>query len=38
MADITRYHPFGELDDMMRGLVFRPMRVAEPRIEQINVT
>jgi HSP20 family protein len=37
MADITRYDPFRELDDMMRGLVFRPVRVAEPRIEQIKV-
>jgi HSP20 family protein len=37
MAEITRYDPFRELDDMMRGLVFRPVRVAEPRIEQIKV-
>jgi HSP20 family protein len=37
MADITRYDPFRELDDMMRGLVFRPVRVPEPRIEQIKV-
>jgi HSP20 family protein len=37
MADITRYDPFRELDDMMRGLVFRPVRMAEPRIEQIKV-
>ena len=37
MAEITRYDPFRELDDMMRGLVFRPVRMAEPRIEQIKV-
>ena len=37
MADIARYDPFRELDEMMRGLVFRPVRVAEPRIEQIKV-
>jgi HSP20 family protein len=37
MADIARYDPFRELDDMMRGLVFRPVRVPEPRIEQIKV-
>jgi HSP20 family protein len=37
MADITRYDPFRELDDMMRGLVFRPIRITEPRIEQIKV-
>jgi len=37
MADIARYDPFRELDEMMRGLVFRPVRVPEPRIEQIKV-
>jgi HSP20 family protein len=37
MANIARYDPFRELDEMMRGLVFRPVRVAEPRIEQIKV-
>ena len=37
MADIARYDPFRELDEMMRGMVFRPVRVAEPRIEQIKV-
>jgi len=37
MANIARYDPFRELDDMMRGLVFRPVRVSEPRIEQIKV-
>lgn len=37
MADIARYDPFRELDDMMRGLVFRPVSVSEPRIEQIKV-
>jgi HSP20 family protein len=37
MADITRYDPFRELDEMMHGLVFRPVRVPEPRIEQIKV-
>ncbi|HXV07478.1 MAG TPA: Hsp20/alpha crystallin family protein [Burkholderiales bacterium] len=37
MADITRYDPFRELDDMMRGMVFRPVRMPEPRIEQIKV-
>lgn len=37
MAEITRHDPYGELDDMMRGLVFRPVRVPEPRIEQIKV-
>jgi HSP20 family protein len=37
MADITRYDPFRELDDMMRGLVFRPVRMPGPRIEQIKV-
>ena len=37
MADITRYDPFRELDEMMHGLVFRPVRVSEPRIEQIKV-
>jgi HSP20 family protein len=37
MADIKRYDPFRELDDMMRGLVFRPVRMPEPRIEQIKV-
>jgi HSP20 family protein len=37
MADITRYDPFREMDEMMRGLVFRPVRVPEPRIQQIKV-
>ena len=37
MAQITRYDPFGELDELMRGLVFRPMRVDAPRLEQIKV-
>lgn len=37
MADIKRYDPFRELDDLMGGLVFRPMRISQPRIEQIKV-
>jgi HSP20 family protein len=37
MADIARYDPFRELDEMMQGLVFRPVRTAGPRIEQIKV-
>ena len=37
MAQITRYDPFGELDDLMRGLVFRPTRMDVPRLEQIKV-
>ncbi|HZP85249.1 MAG TPA: Hsp20/alpha crystallin family protein [Burkholderiales bacterium] len=37
MADVRRYDPFQELDDMMRGLVFRPVRVATPQIQSIRI-
>jgi HSP20 family protein len=32
-----RYDPFGDLDDLMRGVVFRPMRMDAPRLEQIKI-
>jgi len=37
MADIKRYDPLREMDDLMGGLVFRPMRISQPRIEQIKM-
>lgn len=37
MAQVTRYDPFREVDDLMRGLVFRPVRMDAPRVEQIKV-
>ncbi len=38
MANIRRLDPFQELDDMMRGLVFRPVRMAQaPQIETIRI-
>jgi HSP20 family protein len=32
-----RYDPFGDLDDLMRGVVFRPIRMETPRLEQIKI-
>jgi len=38
MANIRRLDPFQELDDMMRGLVFRPVRMEQaPQIESIKI-
>lgn len=38
MANIKNLDPFQELDDMMRGLVFRPVRAGQaPQIESIKV-
>jgi HSP20 family protein len=32
---IRRYDPFREMEDMMRGLVFKPMRMAEAEAPEI---
>jgi len=38
MANMKSLDPFQQLDDMMGGLVFRPVRVGQaPRIESIKV-
>ncbi|MCW5619844.1 MAG: Hsp20/alpha crystallin family protein, partial [Burkholderiales bacterium] len=38
MANLQRFDPFQELDDMLRGLVFRPVRMAHaPQIESIRI-
>ena len=38
MADlIRRYDPFREVDELMRGLVFKPMVVPEPELPSIKI-
>lgn len=38
MANLQRFDPFQELDDILRGVVFRPMRMAQtPQIESIRI-
>ncbi len=39
MANITRYDPFGELDDMFKGFMLRPVRLdqQQPQIIKMDV-
>jgi len=38
MADLVRrYDPFREMDELMRGLVFKPMLVSEPELPSIKI-
>jgi HSP20 family protein len=36
MANLTRYDPFGDLDDMFKGLMLRPVRF-EQQVPQIKI-
>jgi HSP20 family protein len=36
MANLTRYDPFGDLDDMFKGLMLRPVRFEQP-VPQIKI-
>ncbi len=36
MANVTRYDPFGDLDDMFKGFMLRPVRV-EQQVPQIRM-
>lgn len=37
MANITRYDPFNDMDDLFKGLFVRPMRIGRDAIQELQV-